>query len=202
MGIVNNFEHFTKQMKSRTFVQTDGMALTSEGFSANGNRIVNLGEGKSSSDAVTQHQVEVGLSTKVNKTMTDHLDANYHAIQNIQTAGDNDAFSLFHGKRIFLTTNGLEFDAKNQKIVNLVTDETNDSSAVSMAALKKRVTNSSSSSSGGKNIDLQNKYNVLNSKQRLLADLKTNYDSLVSFEEVNENFLSRQEEFPCKRNLT
>ena len=61
-------------------------------------------------------------------------------------------------------------------------------SAVNMATLKKH------SASAG-NIDLQEKYNVLNSKKRVLNELKTHYDSLVSYEEVKENFLSRVETF-------
>ena len=41
----------------------------------------------------------------------------------------------------------------------------------------------------------------MKSKQRNLNELKTHYDSLVSFEEVKENFLSRQEEFPMETQL-
>ena len=61
----------------------------------------------------------------------------------------------------------------------------------------------SSSSQGTitRNIDLTNQFNVLNSKQRTLAQLKTDYDSLVSFEEVKTNFLSRVEEFPMGTQL-
>ena len=59
-----------------------------------------------------------------------------------------------------------------------------------MATLKKY----SASASAG-DIDLQEKYNVFNSKKRLLNELKTHYDSLVSYEEVKENFLSLHETF-------
>ena len=52
-----------------------------------------------------------------------------------------------------------------------------------------------------KDIDLKELFNVIQSKQRSLNELKTHYDSLVSFEEVNENFLSRQEEFPMQTQL-
>ena len=80
----------------------------------------------------------------------------------------------------------------NRKLIkNLDVDENDDLSAVNMVTLKKF---SSSPSTSG-NIDLQEKYNVLNSKQRTLNELKTHYDSLVSFEEVKENFLSRVETF-------
>ena len=52
-----------------------------------------------------------------------------------------------------------------------------------------------------KDIDLKQRFNVVKSKQRTLNELKTHYDSLVSFEEVKENFLSRQEEFPMETQL-
>ena len=52
-----------------------------------------------------------------------------------------------------------------------------------------------------KDIDLKELFNVVKSKQRNLNELKTHYDSLVSFEEVKENFLSRQEEFPMQTQL-
>ena len=52
-----------------------------------------------------------------------------------------------------------------------------------------------------KDIDLKELFNVIQSKQRSLSELKTHYDSLVSFEEVNENFLSRREEFPMQTQL-
>ena len=52
-----------------------------------------------------------------------------------------------------------------------------------------------------KDIDLKELFNVVKSKQRNLNELKTHYDSLVSFEEVKENFLSRQEEFPMETQL-
>ena len=52
-----------------------------------------------------------------------------------------------------------------------------------------------------KDIDLKELFNVVKSKQRNLNELKTHYDSLVSFEEVNENFLSRKEEFPMETQL-
>ena len=63
-----------------------------------------------------------------------------------------------------------------------------------MATLKKH-------SAAAGDIDLQEKYNVLNSKQRSLTELKTHYDSLVSFEEVKQNFLSRVETFAMATTL-
>ena len=95
-----------------------------------------------------------------------------------------------------------EIEMNRKLITNLNTDENNDLSAVNMITLKKfhpdvpehthEVT---------KDIDLKELFNVVKSKQRNLSELKTHYDSLVSYEEVNENFLSRQEEFPMQTQL-
>ena len=52
-----------------------------------------------------------------------------------------------------------------------------------------------------KDIVLKELFNVVNSKQRSLNELKTHYDSLVSFEEVKQNFLSRVESFPMETQL-
>ena len=81
-----------------------------------------------------------------------------------------------------------EINMNRKLIKNLDVDESDDFSAVNMATLKKH-------SATVSDIDLQEKYNVLNSKKRNLNELKTHYDSLVSFEEVKENFLSRVETF-------
>ena len=95
-----------------------------------------------------------------------------------------------------------EIEMNRKQITNLDTDEDNDLSAVNMITLKKfhpdvpepthEVT---------KDIDLKELFNVVKSKQRNLSELKTHYDSIVSFEEVKENFLSRQEEFPMETQL-
>ena len=91
----------------------------------------------------------------------------------------------------------------NRKLItNLNTDEDNDLSAVNMITLKKFHPDvPAHTHEVTKDIDLKELFNVVNSKQRSLNELKTHYDSLVSFEEVNENFLSRREEFPMETQL-
>ena len=91
----------------------------------------------------------------------------------------------------------------NRKLItNLNTDENNDLSAVNMITLKKFHPDvPAHTHEVTKDIDLKELFNVIQSKQRSLNELKTHYDSLVSFEEVNENFLSRQEEFPMQTQL-
>ena len=51
------------------------------------------------------------------------------------------------------------------------------------------------------NLDLQDNYNVVNSKQQSFTHLKANYDNLVSFNDVNNIFLGREESYPMKVNL-
>ena len=43
------------------------------------------------------------------------------------------------------------------------------------------------------NIDLKNTYNVINSKKRTKTQLDRNKPSIVSYDEVRDNFLSRRE---------
>ena len=83
----------------------------------------------------------------------------------------------------------------NRKLIkDLDTDENDDLSAVNMVTLKKF-----SSTSG--DIDLQEKYNIKNSKQQNYSHLSLNYDNLVSFNDVKNIFLSRKETFPMEAGL-
>ena len=95
-----------------------------------------------------------------------------------------------------------EIEMNRKQITNLDTDEDNDLSAVNMITLKKFHPDAPEPTHEvTKDIDLKELFNVVKSKQRNLNELKTHYDSLVSFEEVNENFLSRREEFPLETQL-
>ena len=91
----------------------------------------------------------------------------------------------------------------NRKLItNMDTDENNDLSAVNMITLKKfhpdvpehthEVT---------KNIDLKELFNVVKSKQQPYSNLILNYDNLVSYNDVKNIFLSREETFPMKVGL-
>ena len=78
----------------------------------------------------------------------------------------------------------------NRKLIkDLNTDESDDLSAVTMATLKKFSTGTAA------DIDLQDKYNVKNSKQQSFSHLASNYDNLVSYDDVKNIFLSRKETF-------
>ena len=88
-----------------------------------------------------------------------------------------------------------EINMNRKLIKNLDVDETDDLSSVNMATLKMF----SSSSSG--DIDLQDKFNVKNSKQQSFSHLSSNYDSLVSYDDVKNIFLSRKETFAMETGL-
>ena len=165
--------------KSKETLQTQkgvvGPAGPGFSFSANGNfniqnkKLENVRPGTSNSDAVVKNQLDQLKADSLQVDGSSHM------------TGDLDV----RGNKLILPG---EINMNRKLIKNLDVDENDDFSAVNMATLKKH------SASVG-DIDLQEKFNVLNSKKRLLNELKTHYDSLVSYEEVKENFLSRVETF-------
>ena len=198
MGLFNNVGRYTdvhEYIKNFTQQTQSGLKLDSNNnYDIEGKRLANVGQGIDADDAVVMHQMaslDTGLETKLAQLKADSLqvDGSSHM------TGDLD----LRGQKLI---NPGEIEMNRKLITNLNTDENNDLSAVNMITLKKfhpdvpehthEVT---------KDIDLKELFNVIQSKQRSLNELKTHYDSLVSFEEVNENFLSRQEEFPMQTQL-
>ena len=165
-----------------------GFKLTSSGdFDLQKKRLTNVAEGTTNSDAITKHQVDT-LATQLRADSL-QVDGSSHM------TGDLD----LRGQKLI---NPGEIEMNRKLITNLDTDENNDLSAVNMITLKKFHPNAPAPTHEvTKNIDLKELFNVVKSKQRTLNELKTHYDSLVSFEEVKENFLSRREEFPMETQL-
>ena len=165
-----------------------GFKLTPSGdFDLQRKRLTNVAEGTGNDDAITKHQVD----TLKNQLRADSLqvDGSSHM------TGDLD----LRGQKLI---NPGEIKMNRKLITNLDTDEDNDLSAVNMITLKKFHPNAPAPTHEvTKDIDLKELFNVVQSKQRSLNELKTHYDSLVSFEEVKENFLSRKEEFPMETQL-
>ena len=89
-----------------------------------------------------------------------------------------------------------DLDMNRNLIIDMDTDENQDLCAVNMTTLKK-VTNALLE----KDIDLQDNYNVKNSKQQSFAYLSSNYDNLVSYSDVKDIFLSRKETFAMETAL-
>ena len=198
MGIFNNvgrysdIHEYIKNFREQT---QSGLKLdVNNNYDIEGKRLVNVGQGVDADDAVVMHQMaslDTGLETKLAQLKADSLqvDGSSHM------TGDLD----LRGQKLI---NPGEIEMNRKLITNLGTDEDNDLSAVNMITLKKFHPNAPAPTHEvTKDIDLKELFNVVKSKQRNLNELKTHYDSLVSFEEVKENFLSRQEEFPMETQL-
>ena len=198
MGLFNNvgrysdIHEYIKNFKEQT---QSGLKLDSNNnYDIEGKRLANVGQGLDDDDAVVMHQfasLDAGLETKLSQLKADSLqvDGSSHM------TGDLD----LRGQKLI---NPGEIEMNRKLITNLGTDEDNDLSAVNMITLKKFHPDvPAHTHEVTKDIDLKELFNVVKSKQRNLNELKTHYDSLVSFEEVKENFLSRQEEFPMETQL-
>ena len=198
MGLFNNVGRYSdvhEYIKNFSQQTQSGLKLDSNNnYDIEGKRLANVGQGVDADDAVVMHQMaslDTGLETKLSQLKADSLqvDGSSHM------TGDLD----LRGQKLILPG---EINMNRKLITNLDTDENNDLSAVNMITLKKFHPNAPAPTHEvTKNIDLKELFNVVNSKQRSLNELKTHYDSLVSFEEVKENFLSRQEEFPMQTQL-
>ena len=198
MGLFNNvggysdIHEYIKNFREQT---QSGLKLdVNNNYDIEGKRLANVGQGVDADDAVVMHQMaslDTGLETKLAQLKADSLqvDGSSHM------TGDLD----LRGQKLI---NPGEIEMNRKLITNLDTDENNDLSAVNMITLKKFHPNAPAPTHEvTKDIDLKELFNVVKSKQRNLNELKTHYDSLVSFEEVKENFLSRQEEFPMETQL-
>ena len=198
MGLFNNvgrysdIHEYIKNFKEQT---QSGLKLdVNNNYDIEGKRLANVGQGVDADDAVVMHQfasLDTGLETKLAQLKADSLqvDGSSHM------TGDLD----LRGQKLI---NPGEIEMSRKLITNLETDEDNDLSAVNMITLKKFHPDvPAHTHEVTKDIDLKELFNVVNSKQRSLNELKTHYDSLVSYEEVKQNFLSRVESFPMETQL-
>ena len=198
MGLFNNVGRYSdvhEYIKNFSQQTQSGLKLdANNNYDIEGKRLTNVGQGVEADDAVVMHQMEsfdTGFETKLAQLKADSLqiDGSSHM------TGDLD----LRGNKLI---NPGEIEMNRKQITNLDTDENNDLSAVNMITLKKFHPDvPAHTHEVTKDIDLKELFNVIQSKQRSLNELKAHYDSLVSFEEVNENFLSRQEEFPMETQL-
>ena len=198
MGLFNNVGRYSdihEYIKNFNQQTQSGLKLdVNNNYDIEGKRLANVGQGVDDDDAVVMHQfvsLDSVLETKLAQLKADSLqvDGSSHM------TGDLD----LRGQKLI---NPGEIKMNRKLITNLGTDEDNDLSAVNMITLKKfRLNAPDHTHEVTKDIDLKELFNVVKSKQRNLNELKTHYDSLVSFEEVKENFLSRVEEFPMQTQL-
>ena len=198
MGLFNNVGRYSdvhEYIKNFNQQTQSGLKLdVNNNYDIEGKRLANVGQGVNDDDAVVMQQIaslDTSFETKLTQLKADSLqiDGSSHMTGDLDLRGQK-------------TDQPGEIEMNRKLITNLNTDENNDLSAVNMITLKKFHPDvPAHTHEVTKDIDLKELFNVIQSKQRSLNELKTHYDSLVSFEEVNENFLSRQEEFPMQTQL-
>ena len=198
MGLFNNVGRYSdvhEYIKNFTQQTQSGLKLdANNNYDIEGKRLANVGQGVDADDAVVMHQMESfdnDFETKLTQLKADSLqiDGSSHMTGDLDLRGNK-----------LINPGEIQMDRK--LITNLGTDEENDLSAVNMITLKKFHPNAPEPTHEvTKDIDLKELFNVVKSKQRNLNELKTHYDSLVSFEEVKQNFLSRVESFPMETQL-
>ena len=156
-------------------------------------RLANLAEAVDAADAITKHQMEVGLSNKSDQTNVLLLDGRNHM------TGDLD----MRGNKIILPSG---IDMNRKLITNLDTDQNQDLSAVNMATLKTNIRQKVDK----KYVDDENARFVKKTGDTLSGDLILVHDSYpvqgntnkaVSYETQREIFLSRKESFPMQADI-
>ena len=190
MGVFNNLQlhdfDIKEYMKSvNEKIQTGFKLDKNNNYDMQQKRLANLAEAVDVADAVTKHQMEVGLANKVNSTSVLLLDGRNHM------TGDLD----MRGNKIILPG---KIDMNRKLITNLATDQNQDLSAVNMATLKTNI---------GQKVD--GKF-VKKTGDTLTGDLilprdsfpvQGNTNKAVSYETQREIFLSRKESFPMQADI-
>lgn len=122
MGIFNN-DRFTNTNIKEYIKNINSEVQTSLKLDSNNNhdiqneRLVNVGEGVNSDDAITKHQMEVGLSTKPNPTDVILVNGRNHVTDDLNLGGNQ-----------IISPGGINMNRK--LIVNLDVDQNQDLSAV------------------------------------------------------------------------
>ena len=186
MGVLNNLQlhdnvDIKEYMKSvNEKIQTGFKLDKNNNYDMQQKRLANLAEAVDVADAVTKHQMEVGLANKVDSTSVLLLDGRNHM------TGDLD----MRGNKIILPG---KIDMNRKLITNLATDQNQDLSAVNMATLKQKVDEKLSKTGGVLSGDL-----IL---PRDSFPVQGNTNKAVSYETQRETFLSRKESFPMQTDI-
>ena len=195
MGVFNNLQlhdfDIKEYMKSvNEKIQTGFKLDKNNNYDMQQKRLANLAEAVDADDAITKHQMEVGLANKVDSTSVLLLDGRNHM------TGDLD----MRGNKIILPG---EIDMNRKLITNLDTDPNQDLSAVNMATLKTTI---------GQKVNksyVDAKF-VKKTGDTLSGDLilprdsfpvQGNTNKAVSYETQREIFLSRKESFPMQADI-
>ena len=186
MGVLNNLQlhdnvDIKEYMKSvNEKIQTGFKLDKNNNYDMQQKRLANLAEAVDVADAVTKHQMEVGLANKVDSTSVLLLDGRNHM------TGDLD----MRGNKIILPG---KINMNRKLITNLDTDQNQDLSAVNMATLKQKVDEKLSKTGGVLSGDL-----IL---PRDSFPVQGNTNKAVSYETQREIFLSRKESFPMQTDI-
>ena len=190
MGVFNNLQlhdfDIKEYMKSvNEKIQTGFKLDKNNNYDMQQKRVVNLAEAVDADDAITKHQMEVGLAGKADPTSVLLLDGRNHM------TGDLD----MRGNKIILPG---EINMNRKLITNLDTDQNQDLSAVNMTTLKTTIRQK-----------VDGKF-VKKTGDTLSGDLILPHDSFpvqgntnkaVSYETQREIFLSRKESFPMQTDI-
>ena len=190
MGVFNNLQlhdfDIKEYMKSvNAKIQTGFKFDKNNNYDMQQKRVVNLAEAVDADDAITKHQMEVGLAGKADPTSVLLLDGRNHM------TGDLD----MRGNKIILPG---EINMNRKLITNLDTDQNQDLSAVNMTTLKTTIRQK-----------VDGKF-VKKTGDTLSGDLILPHDSFpvqgntnkaVSYETQREIFLSRKESFPMQADI-
>ena len=188
MGVFNNLQlHDNVDIKEymQSFnekIQTGFKLDKNNNYDMQQKRLANLAEAVDADDAITKHQMEVGLSDQTNVLL---LDGRNHM------TGDLD----MRGNKIILPG---EIDMNRKLITNLDTDQNQDLSAVNMATLKTNI---------GQKVDgkfVKKTGDTLSGDLILVQDrfpVQGNTNKAVSYETQREIFLSRKESFPMQADI-
>ena len=185
MGVFNNLQlhdfDIKEYMKSvNAKIQTGFKLDKNNNYDMQQKRLANLAEAVDADDAITKHQMEVGLAGKADPTSVLLLDGRNHM------TGDLD----MRGNKIILPG---EINMNRKLITNLAVDQNQDLSAVNMATLKQKVDEKLSKTGG-----------VLSGDLILPHDsfpVQGNTNKAVSYETQREIFLSRKESFPMQTDI-
>ena len=178
-------------------IQTGLKLDTNNNYDIQQKRLANIGEGVDNDDAVTKHQMEVGLSTKPDPTDVILVTGRNHM------TGDLD----LQGNKIILPG---EIDMDRTLITNLDTDENQDLPAVNMKTLKNKVEPKADKNYVDGEITKQNGNFVKKTGDQMNGDLilvhdnypvQGNTNKAISYETQREIFLSRQESFPMQADI-
>ena len=191
MGVFNNLQlhdnvDIKEYMKSvNEKIQTGFKLDKNNNYDMQQKRLANLAEAVDAADAITKHQMEVGLANKVDSTSVLLLDGRNHM------TGDLD----MRGNKIILPG---EIDMNRKLITNLDTDQNQDLSAVNMATLKTTIRQKVDGKFVKKTGDTLSGDLIL---PRDSFPVQGNTNKAVSYETQREIFLSRKESFPMQADI-